>query len=306
MILSLVKKYTWVINVLLIIAIAYVLALIVNDRLKKKIFSPMDIEASGSKQQNPNRYARLNQKQPKKAYYDIILKSNIFGISNSSGGGYSGSGSNDGSAPMTSLNIELIGTWQKANGDSIAIIKNVDTGKANGYRDGDVVDIITDEKVKLLGVDNCKALLDRRSEGTETIECKKEIKLAKLPDSYGSKNVRGKNEKGKDDGIKQVGEDQWEIERKMLDELLDDPTTIMNQARVVPQKDGLRFFGIRPRSVFFKLGLRNGDIVHKINDVELNDVENALGIFGQLKDESEFGIDFTRRGKKRSYAYNVK
>ena len=95
------------------------------------------------------------------------------------------------------------------------------------------------------------------------------------------------------------------IERKMLDELLDDPSALINQARVVPQQDGLRFFGIRPSSIFFKIGLRNGDTVHKINEVELSDVQNALGVFGQLKNESDFSIDFTRRGKKLSYAYNV-
>ena len=214
-----------------------------------------------------------------------------------------------GKAPKTDLSVELLGTYINVKGDSIAVIKNTESGKVNGYTDGDEIDVITREEVKLLGVDNCKALIDRKVRGTETIFCKREINLDKpAPKSAKAGQIKRQATaalKGSDTGIKQLSEDKWLIERKMLDELLEDPATLINQARVVPQQDGLRFFGIRPSSVFFKIGLRNGDIVHKINEVELNDVQNALNLFGQLKDESEFSIDFTRRGNKYSYAYSV-
>ncbi len=298
MYLSLLKKYVWVVNLVLIVAIAYVVALAVNDKIGDKIYSPSKDILSDN--YTSNKFVRLKTTQPNRAYYEVILTRNIFGLDNVS---FSDSQGSDGDAPKTNLNIELLGTHLNIKGKSIAVIKNIDNGKINGYSDGDIIDIISDEKVKLLGVDNCKAIIDRKVQGTETIFCKKEFNLAKEPKKNERKTIStAKNDKG---GIQQVSEDKWIIERKMLDELLDDPAALINQARVVPQKDGLRFFGIRPSSIFFKIGLRNGDTVHKINEVELSDVQNALGVFGQLKNENDFSIDFTRRGKKYSYAYSV-
>jgi len=301
MFLSLFKKYVWLVNLVLIVAIAFVVALAVNDKIGDSIFSPsQDI----SSENNSNKFVRLKTTQPNRAYYEVILTRNIFGLDNTTFSGSPGSAGANGDAPKTNLNIELLGTHLNIRGDSIAVIKNSDNGKINGYSDGEIIDIIPDEKVKLLGVDNCKAIIDRKIQGTETIYCKKEVQLAKEPKTSGKKPVISTTNDSKG-GIKQLSDDKWMIERKMLDELLDDPSALINQARVVPQQDGLRFFGIRPSSIFFKIGLRNGDTVHKINEVELSDVQNALGVFGQLKNENDFSIDFTRRGKKLSYAYNV-
>ncbi len=303
MLLSLFKKYVWLVNLLLIVAIAYVIALAVNDKIGDSIYSPSKDILSGN--DNSNKFVRLKTTQPNRAYYEVILTRNIFGLDNTTFSNTDGSGGASGDAPKTNLNIELLGTHLNIKGDSIAVLKNNDSGEINGYSDGEIIDIITDEKVKLLGVDNCKAIIDRKLHGTETIYCKKEVNLAKEPPKDEKKPNTISTSNDTKGGIKQLSEDKWMIERKMLDELLDDPSALINQARVVPQQDGLRFFGIRPSSIFFKIGLRNGDTVHKINEVELSDVQNALGVFGQLKNESDFSIDFTRRGKKLSYAYNV-
>ena len=302
MFLSLFKKYVWLVNLILIVAIAYVVALAVNDKIGDSIYSPSQNILSDN--DNSNKFVRLKTTQPNRAYYEVILTRNIFGLDNTTFSDTNGSGGANGDAPKTNLNIELLGTHLNIKGDSIAVIKNTDSGKINGYSDGDIIDIIPDEKVKLLGVDNCKAIIDRKVQGTETIFCKKDVQLAKEPKKTNKKPVISTSNDTKG-GIKQLSEDKWMIERKMLNELLDDPSALINQARVVPQQDGLRFFGIRPSSIFFKIGLRNGDTVHKINEVELSDVQNALGVFGQLKNENDFSIDFTRRGKKLSYAYNV-
>ena len=302
MLLSLLKKYVWLVNLVLIVAIAYVVALAVNDRIGDSIYSSSKDILSDN--ENSHKFVRLKSTQPNRAYYEVILTRNIFGIDKrtfSDSNGFSGA---NGDAPKTNLNIELLGTHLSIRGNSIAVIKNSDNGKINGYSDGEIIDIIPNEKVKLLGVENCKAIIDRKVQGTETIYCNKSISIVKEPRTNKKTAAisTSKNEKG---GIRQLSDDKWMIERKMLDELLDDPAALINQARVVPQQDGLRFFGIRPSSIFFKIGLRNGDTVHKINDVELSNVQNALGVFSQLKNEDDFSIDFTRRGKKLSYAYDV-
>jgi len=302
MLLSLFKKYVWLVNLVLIVAIAYVVALAVNDRIGDNIYSPSKNILSDN--DNSNKFVRLKTTQPSRAYYEVILTRNIFGLDSGSFSDADGSTGENGDAPKTNLDIELLGTHLNIQGKSIAVIKNSENGKINGYSDGDIIDIISNEKVKLLGVDNCKALIDRKVQGTETIYCNKNVSVPKESKTK-TKTASISTPKDEKGGIKQVSDDKWMIERKMLDELLEDPAALINQARVVPQQDGLRFFGIRPSSIFFKIGLRNGDTLHKVNDVELSDVQNALGVFSQLKNENDFSIDFTRRGKKLSYAYDV-
>ena len=92
----------------------------------------------------------------------------------------------------------------------------------------------------------------------------------------------------------------------MLEDLLGDPNQFVNQARVIPQENGLRFFAIRPNSIFFKIGIRNGDILHRINDVELDNVENALQLFEELRGASSFKVDLTWGGQNLTYEYVVR
>lgn len=306
MILSLVKKYIWVINILLIILIAYVMAGFINDKIKDEINAGVTTGAVEVK--IDEKYGSINNKTSPRSRYDSIMERNLFGIGaeSVSGGEFA---ANDQSAPNTSLNLELLGTFLRPDGDSIAIIKNLDNSEVDSYTEGMEIDIITSEKVEMRRIDNCRVVIGRRSKGSESILCNKDLKFASASNTSRRSSVQrrssSQDDNNSEDGIKKVEDGVYQIERKMLDELLEDPSELINQARVIPQDDGLRFFGIRPSSVFFKIGLRNGDTLHRINEVALNDVQNALSVFTDLKDQNEFSIDFTRRGKKQSNQYSV-
>ncbi len=305
MIISIFKKYVWILNVFILILIAYLVASMINDSIREKLYSPENVVAKVNQQNVSEKFKDLDTRTPPRSYYDIILNNNIFGeVATLEPGSQEQSG---GEAPKTSLNVQLLGTFLNTTGESVAVIKNMDTEKVDGYTDGQMVDIIKGERVKLVSVENCRAVINRGSGKSETIECKREVNLVATSNNKRrtSRKEDDSEEKEVADGIRLVDDNKWMIDKKMLDELLEDPTSLINQARVVPQRDGMRFFGIRPSSIFYKIGLRNGDTLHRINDVELSDVENALTLFGQLKNESEFYIDFTRRGKKFTYEYTV-
>ena len=308
MILSLIKKYIWVINIILIVAIAYVIAGLINDKIKEKVGGGATVSVDSSEIEK--KYKSINRKVPSRSHYDAIIDRNLFGVGLDAVG-EAGNFEGDEAAPNTSLNLELLGTFLKPDGNSIAIIKNLDTGKIDSYAEGKIIDIITSERVEMKKVDNCRAVIGRRSRGSESILCNKDLKFATRTGGQSSNRRTNSNSSSNDkeddgeDGIKKVEDGVYQIERKKLDELLEDPSDLIKQARVIPQDDGLRFFGIRPSSVFFKIGLRNGDTLHRINEVALNDVQNALTVFGDLKDQNEFSIDFTRRGKKQSNQYSV-
>ena len=305
---SLIKKYIWIINLILILLIALQLALIINGKIKEKISSIDAIASQGNYTTSKDSGSLVSKRFPI-SRYDIILRRNLFGISALSATDKSDGVTED--LPVTSLNLELLATFTDPKSITLAVIKNIDNNKIDSYSSGQVVEIIDSEKVKLVNVGRCKAVINRMTQGRETIKCKELGKTVSSKTSIGpriqkfneNRSIRNKNTKNRD--IQKVGQNEFVIEKKFFDEILDDPTSILDQARVIPQEDGLRFFGIRSSSIFFKLGIRNGDIMHEINDVEMNDIEKALSLFEDLRSESDFSINLTRGGRKITYEYTV-
>ncbi|HBI22643.1 MAG TPA: hypothetical protein DDX84_00140, partial [Nitrospiraceae bacterium] len=70
--------------------------------------------------------------------------------------------------------------------------------------------------------------------------------------------------------------------------------------------DGFRIFSIVPNSLFEKVGLRNGDIIHNINGVELKDPEKAFQVYQLLKDSDRFVVDLIRAGQKMTLNYEIR
>ncbi|HML95425.1 MAG TPA: type II secretion system protein GspC [Thermodesulfobacteriota bacterium] len=313
MLVTLLKKYVWVINLLLLTGLAYLAALTVNQKLEGVVSSPGAIASQKLDQGNPGRQRDTSVRRPR-SYYDLILTRNIFGISNLSDAsapadGGPGPGSDE-ALPDSTLNIVLLGTIINPDAPSVAIIKNPGNNKVQGYTSGEQIKIIDTERVNLVQVMGCKAVIQRQK-GHETIKCKnigEEVASSKPMATNANRTVQpaGKGGEQTEEGINKISDNEYEISRELLEDVLSDPTNIVQQARVIPQQDGLRFFGIRSNSIFWKIGIKNGDTLHRINNVELNDVERALGIFEELRSQSSFTIDFTRAGKQYSYQYVVK
>lgn len=311
MLATILKKYVWIINLCLLTGLAYLAALIVNQKIEGMISSPNAVASqkfniSGTKDKQDT-----ITKHPT-SYYRIILTRNIFGITNLSDAGHKGPGQE--ALPDTTLNLELLGTIMNPDSPSVAIIKNPDNNKISDYRSGETVSIVDSENIKLIEVMSCKAVIERQDIGRETIKCKDlgeeapaspQSKSAKKFPSTVSRS-KGKEESSDTGGITKVGENEYEISRETLESVLSDPTSIVQQARVIPQSDGLRFFGIRSNSIFWQIGIKNGDTLHSVNNVDLNNVETALSVFEQLRSQSNFTIDFTRAGKDYTYEYTVK
>jgi len=313
MLVTILKKYVWVVNLILLALLAYLLALNVNEKIQGKVTS-QNAEASQKIFPPENIKTRRSNRITPLSSYQVILKRNIFGVSATESSDKLEA--NPDTLPESNLNLVLLGTIINQDDQSVAIIKNNDNSKVNGYRGGENIDIIDTETVKLLNVKNCKAVIQRTSKGPETIKCRNLGDVASAGgDNKGSlskkspSNSRTRNKKSGDkgsEGINKTGENEYEVSRDLLEDLLSDPSKIVQQARVIPQDDGLRFFGIRSNSIFWKIGIKNGDTLHQINNVELNDIERALSVFEDLRSQNSFTIDLTRAGQKYTYEYTVK
>lgn len=86
---------------------------------------------------------------------------------------------------------------------------------------------------------------------------------------------------------------------------------LFTQLRAVPHFEGgksvgFRLFAIRQGSLFDQIGLRNGDIIQRINGNEINDPARALSLFSELRNQSELAVEIVRNKEPKTYNYQVR
>jgi general secretion pathway protein C len=124
---------------------------------------------------------------------------------------------------------------------------------------------------------------------------------------------RSKKGDGKDlgAGIEKVKSGQYEIPRAEIESVLSNLNTLATQARIVPsfkdgKANGFKLFSIKPNSLYQKIGIKNGDVVQRINGYEMNSPDKALEIYTKLKDASTITVDLQRRGRSKTLTYNIR
>ena len=101
------------------------------------------------------------------------------------------------------------------------------------------------------------------------------------------------------------------IDRRELSQTLSDVPGLLNQAQAVPSLTDGRFNGLQLDAVrftgfFHKIGLKSGDILKRINGVELRDPGMLLTMLQQMKDENKITIDLLRNAQPHTFTYEVR
>jgi general secretion pathway protein C len=92
-----------------------------------------------------------------------------------------------------------------------------------------------------------------------------------------------------------------EIKRATWDLVLSRGEALARSARVVPSmRDGKPFgfklLGIRPNTLFARLGFENGDTLLRVDGEELASPESALAVYQLLRQSRRFAVAVDRRG----------
>jgi general secretion pathway protein C len=114
-----------------------------------------------------------------------------------------------------------------------------------------------------------------------------------------------------DNGIKKIDDNNYEIDKSLVDKVLANPMGVAKGARVVPavkngQPDGFKLYAIRPSSVYAKLGLANGDTLQSINGFDLTSADKALEVYTKLREATSLEVQVTRRGKPVTLKYSIR
>ena len=111
-------------------------------------------------------------------------------------------------------------------------------------------------------------------------------------------------------GVTRLSDTQYNVDRAEVDRALGNLNQVATQARIVPsfkngKANGFKMFSIKPESIFGKIGLKNGDVIQKINGFEINSPDKVLEVYQKLRDARSVSIDLQRRGQPMNMNYNI-
>ena len=111
--------------------------------------------------------------------------------------------------------------------------------------------------------------------------------------------------------LRQVGPDTFEVRREFVQKNLSNMAHLLTSARAIPyikngQIQGFRLINISPSSFFRTIGIRNGDIIKKINGISVSNPESIFKILGDIQNETYFEIEIERAGRSKVFKYYVR
>jgi hypothetical protein len=112
------------------------------------------------------------------------------------------------------------------------------------------------------------------------------------------------------DGVRQTGPHRYEIQRAVVDRLLQGGIT-PPWPRVVPRtRDGapagFRLFGVRDDSPFHAIGLANGDTLMEVNGRSITTPDSALAAYGALRAADQISLVLERDGRRVRMDYLIR
>lgn len=218
-----------------------------------------------------------------------------------------------GEAAPTSLKIKLISTFSVGEGaddrSSCIIEGSEGRGKQEVYTLNDKKQFAPETRIVKILHHRVEFVNKGRLEYVELEDFSKGTAL-NVPPSPLEPTVISQGEKGEEAKIEQAGEGKFVIDRAEIDAAIANLDKLYTQIRAVPhfkegRPNGLKLLSVKKDSVFAKLGLKRGDILQKINGMEL-DIKKGLEIFNQLKTETNITIDVERGGAKQSLEYEIR
>ena len=310
----------WLLNLLILGAVAYSSAGIVRDVLGHELrIVPERAEAA------PKLGQRVKSRAPSRVLLSAISQRNLFGTKREnlspeelveaslednlgeSSGEFSEDQIENCSLPIT---VKAIGIANRLEW-SIEVVENNSTRETITYGFGDA-GVFVEEGAELIEIRN-EEIIVKRNGRYEKCELKKSGKGSSgraVPKLSSSASKRGDSGGRGENGVTQVSDTEYRVERREIDDVLNNLSRVATQARIVPsfkngKANGFKIFSIKSKSIFKKIGLKNGDVIQNINGYEITSPDKALEIYQKLKDSSSITIDIQRRGRAQTMNYAI-
>lgn len=237
--------------------------------------------------------ARRADLKPFDSYAPAVEQGNAFGIP---GGKIERITAKSGAAQPV-LDVKVVGIIAWPGGRGYAMLSSPSIPQ-DVYKSGH----------EIPGIGKLKAVYPYRvviSTGGKDTEFKLIEDSALVPATEGAKPAGTRGE-----FIQRTAENAFTVDREALRESIDNPQHLMTDARMVPNMEGAEQRGfvlreVRPGGIYQKLGMRNGDVLLRVNEFEISDTESALQAFTALRGLDRVALDIVRGGSNMTLTYSV-
>jgi len=235
--------------------------------------------------------------------FDVIITRNIFNSLNEIPDEekltiQDGSGSDV--VNRTTLPIELVGTIVLNDPSlSVAAIKVDKNAVANSFVVGDVIL----SKAEIVNILRHKVLLKNIISGDiEFIDMD-------LEEDTKTSNVRTRSLS--DTGIRIIDDQNVIMDRGELNKALSNMNQLLMEARAIPfRKDGemvgFKLLGIKPGSLYDRLGVKNGDVITSVNGSDIKSPADAMKLYSLISSTNNFNFDILRGGENKNVKLEIR
>jgi general secretion pathway protein C len=315
---SFLKENGWVFNLLFIALGAYFVAGAANAVVARTIRAVPTVDNTSSR---PGRVATTRRQEPSKGF-SAIANRNLLGakreelhppppedetVDTTLGLGKLAFNENELKPCTMSHNVRATLVAEGAPEWSMAVIYNNSDREAEVFSVNAGTNQVADD-VLLVDI-RSRSVVVRRREHFELCRIDDDAKPGKP--SLASRATERKNRSSSSSGVTKESESQYTVDRAEVDNALANISKVATQARIVPsfrngKPNGFKLFSIKPGSIYSKIGLKNGDVIQKINGYEMNSPDKALEIYQKLKDARSVSIEFQRRGQSKHFNYSIR
>jgi general secretion pathway protein C len=287
-----------IINILLGIVIIALLAGIATERLSTRLGTallPKGATTAAAPSSVPQRTEDLS-------FYAPILTSGLFGkatigpltpITNASSAAQA--------APVTApTELMLLGTAVGSFRETFALVRHTTKQEERVFRLGDMVF-------------DAGRLAEVRKESAFIVINNKKVELLTpmTPPAVPQAAQASPGTAQTNTAVASTGAGSYVIDQRALNAALDNPAQAMSDARLLPsQKDGkvegFKASEVKPNGVFSMIGIKNGDVLLRLNDFPMDSPDKALQSFIALKGQNRLKLDIIRDGQPQTFNYDIR
>ena len=201
-------------------------------------------------------------------------------------------------APATAQgDLLLLGTVLGSTRETFALIQKLSSKEEKVFRLSDrVFDI--------------GPLVSVTKESAEIMSGDRKIRI-QTPISGAVDNQKQPGQPGQTGPVTTTGSGSYVIDQRALNAALDNIGQAMTDARLLPSMkegkvEGFRVAELRPGGVFDMVGIKNGDVLLRINDFPIDSPEKAMQSFVSLKGQSRIKLDIFRETRPVSLNYDIR
>ncbi len=101
------------------------------------------------------------------------------------------------------------------------------------------------------------------------------------------------------------------VDRREVEQAMSDLPKLLSQARAAPHMvngtvNGFRLDYIAPTSFYEKIGIQAGDVLQRVNGVDIRDPGTMLNLLQQLKNEQIVKLDVLRNNQRSTITYELR